>query len=809
MGQASSRSDSEYSDITSDVDMEDVSMLRSVTDIISPDDGSDDYSFMSIGSSDDNSGLPYVRRKHRPKSLNLSRSHSATSSEDETTDSAISTDVESKYNAVMPPDPHELRIALAASAFVEDMRVADMANDTDEEVAEISSAREESGENRIRFSPSAPISPSWREGFESPPFSPRRRDSYPGKRRGSSPVSPKDKRFTYTDISPPSRQLSLEELYDKEAHVYNHEASLVPFAQRPSPKSPDEIKDSFYSTSGEVFSFEKPASNLKKSKPFYSLDTAQNDLSDTTTVMDLATYAATIASSTANLTSMTVSPTNIGDLDDLDNHRYTPESRDSSSPSPVSPGIYDNAPYLDGKREPLDDDEDLELADPSQKAIDYQGSKRQKARPPTTDWSPVIDLSPILDVSPSLEEAEQAEMLAQQQEERQRQASREEEDELAEQNKFAHSNQEDVDYKYYGLKRYEKVEDISELVKQNNGTFSPERSSIGSGDSEENKITDTFNGNKETFQINENGIACASIAPVIATPSISNSMTKLSTSTASSSSVQSVEKRTIPKKDESVSKRDAAITETVSSPKKKQIERESPPVSSKGKVRRKLPQPTPDIIATQQQPVPKPRRKEKQSEPPPSKPGRVPKTDTKEPSRAAPTLTQPVSKSALVKNVLQKQESDERRRTAKDMKAKPDPLIINHLEIEEASSSPQYRVLESPPSPEQKSMIRREYSDSASSVSPSSSPDRDLYLYPSPVTPPDSDSSPPKPHSPSSGTDFDDEGAFMESPKLKPREVKAHQTQNSGKDSATFDRVNKSVQDHVRNFEKVNYLCKL
>ena len=170
MGQASSRSDSEYSDITSDVDMEDVSMLRSVTDIISPDDGSDDYSFMSIGSSDDNSGLPYVRRKHRPKSLNLSRSHSATSSEDETTDSAISTDVESKYNAVMPPDPHELRIALAASAFVEDMRVADMANDTDEEVAEISSAREESGENRIRFSPSAPISRVGEKGLKVPHF---------------------------------------------------------------------------------------------------------------------------------------------------------------------------------------------------------------------------------------------------------------------------------------------------------------------------------------------------------------------------------------------------------------------------------------------------------------------------------------------------------------------------------------------------------------------------------------------------------------------------------------------------------------
>lgn len=887
MGQPSSRSDSEYSDVTSDVDMEDVSMQRSAVDIVSPDDGSDDYSFMSIGSSDDNTGLPYVKRKHRPKSLNLSRSHSATSSEDETTDSAISTDIESKYNAVMPPDPHELRIALAASAFVQDMRVVDMANDTDDEVAEIS-AREESGENKIRFSPSAPISPSWREGLESPPFSPRRRDSYPGKRRGSSPVSPKDKRFTYNDISPPSRHLSLEELYDKEAHVgsNNHEASLVPFAQRPSPKSPDEIKDSFYNTSGDMFSFDRPMSTLKKSKPFYSLDTAQNDLSDTSTVMDLATYAATIASSTANLTSMTVSPTNLEDINDMDNHGYPSDSRDSGSSSPASPGIYDNAPYLDEKHDSLDEEEELELADPSQKPIDYQGTKRQKARPPTTDWSPVIDLSPILDVSPSLEEAEQAEMLAQQQEERQRQASREETDELAEANKFAHSSQDEIDYQYYGLKRYERVEDISELVKQTNGTFSPEQLSVGSTDSQETKSNGNSNGNNETFDSVENGLICASLAPVNATPSVSYTVTKPAYSTSYSGAVQSVERRNgkqadvigrkrddpqsvdskkVFKTDENVSKkenysmaenkkyrkseegkgksetsqsngntdlrkpeepvkkkettlscesrkpkitddskRDVSYSDGTASSKKPQKECDSPPVSEKGKLRRKLPQPTPEIIATQKQPVPKPRRKEKQTDHVSSIPTRVSKSEIKEPSRAAPRLTQTSSKQGPPpKSQLQKQESDERRRTAKDMKAKPDPLIINHLEIEEASASPQYRVLESPPSPEQKSLIRREYSDSASSVSPSSSPDRDVYLYPSPVTPPDSDSSPPKPHSPSSGTDFDDEIAFIESPKMKPRDSKILETQLGRRDKVFDDHVDRSATEKVRMLEKV------
>ena len=885
MGQPSSRSDSEYSEGQSDIDMEDVSMLRSATDIVSPDDGSDDYSFMSIGSSDDNSGLPHVKRKHRPKSLNLSRSHSATSSEDETTDSAISTDVESKYNVNMPPDPHELRIALAASAFVEDMRVVDMANDTDDEVAEIS-AREDSGENRIRFSPSAPISPSWREGFESPPFSPRRRDSYPGKRRGSSPVSPKDKHFIYSDMSPPSRQLSLEELYDKEVHAStsnhgnhgNHEPTTAPFAQRPSPKSPDEIKDSIYSTSGEMFSFDKPTSNLKKSKPFYSLDTAQNDLSDTSTVMDLATYAATIASSTANLTSMAVSPTNLEDIHDEESPRFPSESHDSGSSSPSSPGIYDNAPYLDEKHELLEDD-DVELADPSQKAIDYQGSKRQKARPPTTDWSPVIDLSPILDVSPSLEEAEQAEMLAQQQEERQRQASREEIDDLAEENKFAHSNQADVDYKYYGLKRYERVEDISELVKQSNGTFSPEQLSVGSGsvDSQDNIDSTPVNGNSDMFDIVDNGLICASVAPASVTPTVSSSPVKCLYSSANSEAVKSVKSETIKqtekaklkrevensvesKKDtktdenlikknvyrspesrkmsgenietkdtyqisESKNKRqtcDASksgeLTKTgqnknvrtkedlskdvlsaneKSMTQKTEKEQEIHHASGKGKTRRKLPQPTPEIIASQKQPIPKPRRKEKQSDSIPSKPIKISKSETKEPSRAAPTFTSTASKQSAAKTQLQKQESDERRKRAKDMKAKPDPLIITHLAIEDASASPQYRVLESPPSPEQKSFIKREYSDSASSVSPSSSPDRELYLYPSPVTPPDSDSSPPKPHSPSSGTDFDDEIAFMESPKMKQVDTKAHDTRLHTHDSVKAEPAKARTSEKV------------
>ncbi|XP_060584421.1 microtubule-associated protein futsch-like isoform X3 [Ruditapes philippinarum] len=800
MGQPSSRSESEYSDGVSDVDMEDASMMRSGTDGISPDDGSDDYSFMSIGSSDDNASI-HMRRKHRPKSLNLSRSVSGTSSEDETSDSAISTDVESKYAGVQPPDPHELRIALAASAFVEEMRGVEA--ETDDELAEIAT-HENNHVDKIRCSPSAPVSPSWREGLESPPFSPRRRDSYPGKRRGSSPVSPKDKRFTYTDISPPSRQLSLEELYDKEAHSTNSDPSLVPFAQRPSPKSPDELKDSFYSNSGEVMSFDRPTSSLKKSKPFYSLEDAANDLNDTTTIMDLATYAATVASNTANLTSMSVSPTNIPDS--KPGHE-SPESLGSSSP--VSP-YYDNVSYKDEHQIDEESEEDIELADPSQKSIDYQGSKRQKARPPTTDWSPVIDLSPILDVSPSLEEAEQAEMLAEQQAERQRQASRED-DAYSPANAFiaiSEDANEAPDYQYYGLKRYEVVEDISELVKQNNGS-SP--MSIAS-----NESTEHSNGNisKPEHKTVTDVAAFDAKMPTHPTPifplhsnaehmcaKLHRHDPKCSKSTDNPAnpghSIDTSKKmKPVEAKPESVQIAAVDIPDSAST------------TQSKTKLRRKLPEPNAEIIATQKAPVPKPRRKDKPSETPPPKPARTAKAEPQEPTRNPPILHQSVfankqASKSQDKPVLQKQNSEERRRTAKDMKAKPDPLIMSHLELEDASASPQYKVLESPPSPENKSAIRREYSDSTS-VSPSSSPDRESFLYPSPVTPPDSDSSPPKPHSPSSGTDFEDEFILVceDSSYVKPKEKVRNASVPSERRQSTKHNHDRDNHEKNKNHEK-------
>ncbi|KAL8614786.1 hypothetical protein ACOMHN_062829 [Nucella lapillus] len=124
-------------------------------------------------------------------------------------------------------------------------------------------------------------------------------------------------------------------------------------------------------------------------------------------------------------------------------------------------------------------------------------------------------------------------------------------------------------------------------------------------------------------------------------------------------------------------------------------------------------------------------------------------------STAGATAAAPAGTSDSESPGMPRQDSAEKKK-AKDLKAKPSPLLIQHIEAEEQSVSPHYRVMDSPPTPEHK-LIKREFSESTS-VSPSSSPDNDQYMFPSPVTPPDSDSSPPKPHSPSSpGTDLDED----------------------------------------------------
>jgi len=104
-------------------------------------------------------------------------------------------------------------------------------------------------------------------------------------------------------------------------------------------------------------------------------------------VLNVASYAAAIASDTAHLTRLSVSPLGFD---------AAGQPLDDASTKPTAAAT---------------------LADPTPKPNDYQNARRQKGKPPSpsaagTDWSPISDLSPIIDVSPSIERVEQDRMSA-------------------------------------------------------------------------------------------------------------------------------------------------------------------------------------------------------------------------------------------------------------------------------------------------------------------------------------------------------------------------------------------------------------
>ncbi|XP_063438863.1 uncharacterized protein LOC134719876 isoform X1 [Mytilus trossulus] len=847
------QSDSELSDITSDVDMEDVSMQYYQGDGVDTDDVSDDYSMMSIGSSDDSR----LYRKHRPLSLNLNQSQSATSSDDDTSDSALSTDTENRLAPFASLE--NARVALAASAFAEEMR--DFKGESSEESwnhTEKSDSEVHSDNNKC--SPHAPRSPSWREGLDSPPFSPRRRDSYPGKKRNvSSPASsPKENQFNFTEITAPPGQFANFEQQNKTlGQLKQNEYFGSGYSADSGSNSPEDqlITDS----SDDEFIFARRGDEI-----IFSNHREKIGIPQSAAVMDLASFAASIANDTANLTQMTISPTNLDAYSMGDNYRLSPDSQDSTgSSSPGSPGIYDN---------PVIPEEPIELADPSSKPIDYQGSRRQKARPPSTDWSPVIDLSPILDVSPSVEEAEQVDMLEKQEEERRRRESQEEdEDEATDKPFFKPINEEEDSLAYYGLKRYERVEDICKLVQNNN---------VVNSEQLEHCVKENLDQDAKMKEvISEIPFSCVSRTDstvqqgsvVTSSPAVSCALVDSKMSSETKDPYRTVYIQ--PTQNMST---DVPI---------KQI------VSPTPKQRRKLPEPTPEMVSESRKkkplpPLPIDAIKAKTSpkrvidtktlaenkvidanttsvkkevgvhlkitrssslDEPPKKPEKVSTIETNsdynqpvdvrkmvekrssslESHKFNPNISavddvieplKPISQLDLHKsdntrrmkhitksddkinkisdrsseNSLQRQESEERRLKTKHLKAKPNPLLIQHIEAEECNVSPSYRVLDSPPSPESRSSLKRDYSDSTS-VSPSSSPDRDLYMYPSPVTPPDSDSSPPKPHSPSSpGTDFDDDNFIIN--KITPTSVKEWHKEVS----------HTKVKDKVKTFEQIS-----
>ncbi|XP_041347327.1 protein piccolo-like [Gigantopelta aegis] len=677
-----------------------------------------------------------LRRKHRPRSLNLTRSHSLTSPED---DSDGGQSAESSGPAAAPAkSPEHLSPEELLSQTVDEPSLSESKSHS-----EVHALGPPDMTNKTMNSPTPPRSPSWREGLESPPFSPKRKDSYPGKPRRGSPVSPKDKRlhFTYTDISPPSRQLSLDELYgDGQCSSKDNSFFGMHMAQKPSPVSPEEVRNTLLSSLGEPLQFEMPTRDKLQtfSAPcVQNLGSSEDVSMDSAPVMDVATYAATIASSTASLTSMSVSPTNLSVSSSYDSEQVSPESMGSTDSSPVSPGYYDNSTP--------EDMEDVELADPSTKSIDYQGSKRQKARPPTTDWSPVIDLSPILDVSPSVEEAEQEDMLAKQLEEFERQQSLTEgldvDDDNGESGEVSDksdksSKDSNEEESFQGLKRYDIMEDISRI----DGSGLHEVKVMEYNGSQKNM--DAENGNV-LFESEDDGdsllLICTSVAqpplPTSSSPYYSTSMGQPPryASASRSSMITSLQ------------------TESDTNTEFRKINNDLQDILKSGAVdvkpipppkpRRKLPDPSSDMLDTHY------------SETERTLPSISAKAQEADSIDEAAKLLDSSKHPVAATHILPRQDSGEKRK-AKDLKAKPNPLLIQHIETEEQSVSPHYKILDSPPTPEQKA-VRREFSESTS-VSPSSSPDRDMYMFPSPVTPPDSDSSPPKPQSPSSpGTDED------------------------------------------------------
>lgn len=138
-------------------------------------------------------------------------------------------------------------------------------------------------------------------------------------------------------------------------------------------------------------------------------------------VMNLASLASTAATDTASLTSTDITPGNLIAcsschlLGDACNHG----DADSSLTLSVPPAYRDSGTPSAGEAAAP------QSVDPASKSADFRSNTKQKARPPTMDWSPVIDLSPIMDVSPSVEEAEQQDMLAKWMEELERKRSRE------------------------------------------------------------------------------------------------------------------------------------------------------------------------------------------------------------------------------------------------------------------------------------------------------------------------------------------------------------------------------------------------
>ena len=529
-------------------------------------------------------------------------------------------------------------------------------------------------------SPRSPIrSPSWMHKYrESPPRSPRGM---------SPPISPRDSMFTYGEMSGTNNMGDDEHILVMRSMVQNGDPAWddVPqtdygltLPEKPPPPKPLRMHE------------------IQKSEERYDILDDEDDISthSSTHSLDLATYAAAVASDTAQLTNLSVSPVNlpqrqIDQAMHLDHGFLEVSPETDTSISPPSPNYYE-------------DGEDVDIGEPTPKTIDDQGTKRQKIRPPASDWSPVTDLSPIIDVSPSVEMAEQADMLAQQ-------ASM-----TAERHrpripvppppKMLGEEGEEITYTLHsGLKRYDNFEDISKLCAVN-----------GEGADKQVNPERTEKSDEPIIRIN------------IPKDSVKNN--------SSSVPVQA------PVKEPSVKKMGAYTVRTIS---QSDDEEETPRRPSVAELRRSF--------EKDDEKPPEPPRRQIRTLPAEPKPQGSPPIPPKPARERIQMFRMGRSAGSVEEKPPERTDSLEQDSGKKSPKSRPQPLRLKNVESEEdniESVSPHYRVLRSPPD---KKTTQSEFMDTSLRLSPDPE-DEDgarAYIYPTPEPSPDRGTSPPKPQSPS------------------------------------------------------------
>lgn len=295
---------------------------------------------------------------------------------------------------------------------------------------------------------SPPRSPNWMRYRESPPRSPPV--------RSVSPKSPTE-RFpsNYVDLSPTHDET--QRPIQKSAFPFENESDSV--SSLVSSLMAGTVQD------GRVVNDKPPPKPARALNQYDFHEDEDDDEEDEQHAMaahalDVASYAATVANEAAHLANMSVSPTNLIVPEQMD-PELLEVSPEQESISPPSPNYYEEV-------------DDIEVAEPTPKSIDYQNSKRQKAKPPATDWSPITDLSPILDVSPSIERLEHEKMIAEQQRLMGKSEigqpgtlsspSEESRKSLLPKTKTQEKMEQRLKEEYHSsLRRYERIEDISAL----------------------------------------------------------------------------------------------------------------------------------------------------------------------------------------------------------------------------------------------------------------------------------------------------------------------------------------------------------